>query len=267
MAKVQPAFSWINWADLSGVTFTPSAEIVTLPASNLADPDIAQVWGVDGLAPAATQFHVDIDLLESSAIGVIAFVLGWRRDSTDKIRETPMMAPTDKMQIYIDDGVTAFGTGGVLDSGEVDCNINPHIGYHVFAPPAPVNGQRIRIRFDAVSRASEGFWWGARAWIGPLKKMLRGHQFGHTEKWGENAFEEVVRAPSIPFQHVKDVATELAEMKEFEQLTTTKQDFLFIRDVNNPHETSLIGKRKDTAGFQSSYFRNYGFTLQMEENW
>ena len=69
-----------------------------------------------------------------------------------------------------------------------------------------------------------------------MKTMLRHHQFGHTEKWAENKFEETVRAPSIPLQRIKEA--EIDEVKTFEQLTTTKRQFLFIRDTDQPSKTA-----------------------------
>ena len=263
----KPALSWINWVDFPGVTFEASNELLALPASNLADEDANQVWGVSGLTAGSTSFYVDIDLLEECEIDVFALILGWRLDRPEKLRQTPLMAATDKIQIFVDDGVTAFGTGGEYNSTLLDCEIDPALGYCVIIPPSTVTGQRIRLFVNPVSRdtAPEDFWWGGRFWAGPMKTMLRHHQFGHTEKWAENKFEETIRSPSIPLQRIKE--SEIDDMKTFEQLTVTKRQFLFIRDTDDPNKTSTLGKRTDTSGYQSLFFQNYGTTLQQQETW
>lgn len=263
---IKSALSWINLADLPGVTFTASSEIANLPASNLADEDVNQVWGVSGLG-SDQEFYVDVDLIYPSTIGVVCLVLGWRLDRPEKIRQTKMMAASDLIQITIDGAGDDFGDGAAADTGEVECNIQANLGYYCWPLTAPVTGQKIRVRIDALSRASEGFWWGARLWVGPRMDFIRGHQFGHTEKWDENAFEEAIRTPSIPFQRVKDLNSELDNLLEFEQLTLKSRQMLFIRDLSKPNQTSLIGKRNDTSGFQSSFPKNYGFVMQVQETW
>lgn len=265
MAKTRVAASWVNWVDMPGVTFEASSEALALPASNLADEDIAQVWAVTDLSAGSTDFHVDIDLLQPSEIGVIALVLGWRLDRPSKLRETPMMAATDKVRFFIDGAADDFGTGAVADSGSLDCNIDPYLGYHVWLPETAVTGQKIRVSIDAVSRADAGFWWGTRLWAGPLTQFIRGHQFGHVEKWTTNAFDEAARAPTIPLQRIK--ASEKEGFLRGEQMTLEKRQLLLIRDIANANTATIIGKRLDTPGLQSTFFNNSSTGLQLEETW
>ena len=265
MAKRTLCLSPYNWVDIVSPVLTPSAEVQSLPATNLLIEDVNKVWGIDTLSPGNTDFSLDIDLGADYDIGTVAFTLGWRADRPFKKLETPMMAPTDKVQITVDAAGGTIGAGAVADSGLVDCGVAPLIGYHVFHLPAPAPGALIRISIDAISRATEGYWWGSRLWIGPRQDLLRGHQYGHVERVDFNNFDEPVRAPSFPLQHIRD--TELAFMSEFEHLTTTKRQFLFTYDKANPHIASIIGKRESTTGFQSSFFKNYGFNMQIKETW
>lgn len=265
MAKRELCISWLNWADRPDTVFTPSAEIASLPASNLADEEINQVWGVDGLTPGATDFYVDVELVQDLPIGSIALVLGWRLDRPTKILEAPMMALTDKIQITVDPKAGVFGAGTVHDSGLVDCNIDPYLGYFVFHPTTSGNGAKIRVAIDAISRATLGFWWGARLWIGPRKDFLRGHQYGHVEKFDLNEFDEPRRSPTFPMQRIK--LSEIDDLSHFEQLTNTKRQILFTYEKNAPNKSSIIGKRESTTGYQSSFFQNYGFNMQIRETW
>lgn len=265
MAKRSLCLSHVNWADLVGTTITASAEVATLPVTNLLDEDVNQVWGVTGLSAGNTDFYADIVLPQDLDVGTVALVLGWRRDRPGKLLDTPMMAATDKIQIFVDNAAGTIGTGAIANSTNVDCNINPRLGYHVYHLPTPAPASKIRIAIDAISRATAGFWWGARVWVGPRHDFLRGHQYGHVEKFDDNEYDEPIRTPSFPHQHVK--STEMDRMNEFEQLTTTKRQILYTYDKSAPHDTSIIGKRAATTGFQSSYFRNLGFTMQIRETW
>lgn len=265
MAKRSLCISPINWADQVGVTLTPSIEVQSLPATNLLQEDVNQVWGVDTLSAGNTDFSLDVDLGQDLDVGTIGLVVGWRLDRPHKKLDTPMMAATDTIRITVDNAAGTIGTGAIADSGTVNCNINPRLGYHVFHLPTPAPASQIRISIDAISRATAGFWWGARLWIGPRHDFLRGHQYGHVEKFDLNEFDEPVRVPTFPMQHVK--LSEMSALSEFEQLTNIKRQFLFTYDKADPQNTSIIGKREATTGFQSSYFQNYGFNLQIRETW
>lgn len=265
MTKRTLCISYINWAARADTIYTASSEIESLPVTNLRDRDTSQVWGVSGLSVDNTDFYADVELVENLPIGTVALVLGWRYDRPSKALDTPMMAPTDKIQITIDEKAGSFGAGVLADSGLIDCNIDSHLAYHVFHTPAPVVGAKIRVAIDAISRADEGFWWGARLWVGPRKDFLRGHQYNHIEKFENNEFDEPRRIPTFPIQRLK--LEEMPDMHEFEQLTNTEEDFLFTYDKADPHRTSIIGRRLTTTGFQGAFYRNYGFNLQISEQW
>lgn len=265
MAKRTLCISWLNWADRADTVFTPSSEIASLPARNLALEEVNQVWGVDGLGVGATAFHVDVELVEDLPIGSVALVLGWRLDRPAKILDAPMMAATDKIQVTVDPKAGSFGAGTIHNSGLVDCNIDPYLGYFAFHPTAAGSGGKIRVAIDAISRATEGFWWGARLWIGPRKDFLRGHQYNHIEKFDQNEFEEARRSPTFPLQRVK--LAEIEDLSRFEQLTTTDRQFLFTYDKNDPNKSTIIGKRESTTGFQGAFFQTYGFNMQIKETW
>lgn len=265
MAKRSMCISWLNWVDRPDTVITPSAEISSLPATNLADEEINQVWGVDGLTAGNTDFYVDVELTQDLPIGAIALVVGYRIDRPSRVLSPPMMALTDKIRIFIDPKAGTFGAGATYDSTLLDCNIDPYLGYYAHLPTPEVNGGKIRVFIDAISREPLGFWWGARLWIGPRKDFLRSHQYGHVEKVELNEFDEPRRAPTFPMQRIK--LSEIDDLSHFEQLTNTKRQFMFTYDKADPNKTSIIGKRESTTGFQSAFFQNYGFNLQIKETW
>ena len=265
MAKRSLCISWLNWVDRTDTIITPSAEILELPAKNLANEEVSQVWGVENLSVGSTSFYVDVELFKDLPIGSIALVLGWRIDRPSKVFDVPMMAANDKIRISVDPKAGSFGAGTRFDTGVIDCSIDPHLGYHVQHIQNQPDGAKIRVEIDVPSRASAGFWWGARLWVGPRKDFLRGHQYGHVEKSELNEFEEPRRAPTFPMQRIK--LSEIDELSRFEQITNTKRQFLFTYEMADPHRTSIIGKRESTTGFQSAFFQNYGFNLQIKETW
>ena len=265
MTKRSLCLSPYNWLNIVVPTLTPSAEIVGLEATNLLLEDVNKVWGVEGLSAGSTDFSLDVDLGQDLEVGTVALTLGWRLDRPYKLLETPMMAQSDQIRIAIDNAAGTIGTGAIADTGTIDCDIIDNIGYHVFHLATPAPASKIRIEIDAISRATEGYWWGSRLWVGPRHDFLRGHQYGHVEKTDFNEFDEPIRTPSFPMQHVKH--SEIDFMSRFEQLTTTKRQFLFTYDKADPHTTSIIGKRDATTGFQSSFFKNYGFNMQIRETW
>ncbi len=265
MTKRSLCISRLNWVDRADTVITPSRQIVSLPATNLKDEDVSQVWGVDGIASGATSFHVDVEFLQNVDIGTIALVVGTRIDRPSRELMQPMMATTDKVRFYVDAKNGTFGAGATHASALLNCNIDPYLGYHVYHLPTQVSGGKVRVFIDVPSRVTPGFWWGARLWIGPRMDLVRSHQPGHVERFELNEFDEPRRAPVIPLQRV--LLSEVERMLQIEQTTNTKRQILFTFDKTNANKATLIGKRESTVGLQSAFFQMYGTTMQIKETW
>ena len=273
--SIKSAISPVNWLDLSSssVLNDPVSEQITaLPMSNAQLEEVNQVWGltVDASQNQFTRvFNIADGNGNSRQVGVFSIVFAHRIDGTDRFDDQAMFAATDQIRVR---GYSEIDAGGneLFDSGLVNSNVDPKINYWTFVvPDSDVSAKSIELFLSPQSKVgtSNQFLWTSRLWAGPLIRLQRSFQTGHRKRWSNNEYGEVRRASSYPFNRVKDTLGELRKMEEFEQLTNTKHQFLFVENSSNASDTTVIGKRPETTGFQSQFFRTYGFTLRQEETW
>lgn len=129
---------------------------------------------------------------------------------------------TDLIRHWLDaDGGTP-GTGAILDTGSIQCGVNPKRGYHVVALASEVSARYWRCQITATSRASEGFFLVMMADAGPIFQPSFNHIYGERLGFPDNA--ETQRTPSSQSTFVTRNERTLAAQLIWDFIPDTERD-------------------------------------------
>lgn len=267
-------FSYINHCDRSGVTFTPGSEVASMPASNLAEPQVHKIWRTQNANETIT-----IDFGADRNVDIVALVFQ-RRTGLAALDLAPDFAAGDTVRHQLYDS----GNGLLYDSGVIASNVNPSVGYHVLNVLAD-NGSAVTgvrkwtITFVGTSRAGDGYFDVGRAWAGELYQPSANYTFNPTFTWEDPSDKsraarssatyvdrsEPYRMWSVNFNSLKEI--DEAEFEEMERMVGVASQFLFCRkDTGDLHDQTILCLNERTLGISQSNVSRYAKSFRFIES-
>jgi hypothetical protein len=267
-------FSFINHVDRAGVIFTPGTEVVTMEASNLADPQSFKIWRTTASTETLTvNFGADreVDVLCAAIL---------RKQGLEALDLTPDLASTDTIRHRL------YDSGGSLlwDSTAVACGIDPQVGYHVLDVKTLNGGTVSAVRtwvidIVATSRVGDGYFDLGRLWAGETYTPNANYIYGVNFTWEDSA--KISRAArsgaeftdsgaqrrnwNLTFNSLK-TADDTA-FQEAERLMGVSQQILFARTSTAPlHDEAILCRQVRAGGITQSNIDRYAKSMRLVEN-
>lgn len=177
--------SAINWADYAAVA--ASAEVPTLPVSNLLDPVLARPWRVTGTTTATVTLTwgspVTLDLVALAGIN---------RDKIQRLDRVARLAVDTSADSW---RVIARNSAGVslYDSGTVAQNYRPEVGVAVLRFGGPVLVSSLALTVTYASTTADGYFDLGRLWAGQGRQLTSNISYGWSRTLTDNS--KVTTAP------------------------------------------------------------------------
>lgn len=155
---LQAGLMYMNELWRPGVTISSSSEVPSWEASNLLDIRTNRKW--------RTQNTVTADFtVEFPSPGVSIDVLSaiFPRITNPRYSEhfgvTQWCLPTDQIQHTLDPVGGTAGAGALYDSGAINCDVDPTLGYHLHLLPSVETGVGFwKCSIECSSRTAENFF-------------------------------------------------------------------------------------------------------------
>jgi hypothetical protein len=233
-------FSTINLVDAPATTIAASAEVATLPASNITHPVVQKPWRALITTPTLDiDFGADVDI---DALGMFGLT----------------MIAGDTVQHKFSS--VSQGAGEVLDTGSINCGVVDGFFQHVYLPNATLTARYWTIVFNATSRVAAGYMDVGRVWAGELWEPDINFSYGWG--WGWVDTRDVPRAKRSGVEFPSEGATYRKISVTYEQLSESESDeaeetdrlcgrhkqLLFIPDpAGDLFRGPILGRLADTS--------------------
>ena len=244
------------------------------PVDKLKTPYVGRRYRIEGLAAGDTETTITIALPAPQSLDVV-FLQRPRFRASVEAAQGPTLAATDlvRHQFATDANFTA---PLAHDSGWIQSGVLPGVGVHAYVTATPVTAQFIRLRINALSRATapRNFVDLGILWYGKRKAL----KIGFAAPFGLRPIENArkTRAADAPtlyvgrrrmhrridatFRSVK--AFERPDMIDFMNETADGGRFLFCADdADLPRQTMIGVNETPTLDQTSRAFSRFPFAL------
>jgi hypothetical protein len=265
-----------NWVDVPTATLTAASETALLVVENLVSRLSYKIWRDASLDEGndSTWFEVDFGQVREVGCLVLMFPRSNLPSSYDPV---PAIADDDKVCHYLD--AETAGAGVLLDTGEINSDVHPNYGYHVYKLGTPVNARYWRCELTVPSRVADGFIDVCRAWAGPVIEPRVGVSFGVQHGWrsdspvstaarGTSEFvdpRESKRAYTMNFEWLTNAERDALE--DLDMLMTTAGQFIVCReDLSMPRGVMLARQEKSTGFAAAAAHLRHQKSFQLVES-
>lgn len=250
---------WDNYADTAA--YTPSSEVTSLPAENLATPQVTKPWRT---ATAGAPW-LRVDIQGSRNVGVIAFM-------------RVNLTPAGKIRVRASNSDPDVLTGLVYDSGLVDANVDARFGMAIhLLPEGGKNAQYWRID---LSDTGLDYYEAGRLFIGPAWSPSVNYSYGWRQGYtdlskrsrsrgGQTYVDSnrTYRYFAVTFDYLTKEEAEEA-LLEMDRIIGLRGDVLAVLDpddTNSPGRSSIWGQLQELSAVVNPQFEVYQKSIQIEE--